>query len=174
MKEYIFERTTGEFLREQEMHLDPLESEKQGKEVYLLSAAGTVTPPPEAQTGYAAVWNGKAWEQIEDHRGETVWKSYAESMTIKELGPVPDGWTAEQPEQPAGPEVKVFTKLAIRRACRKLGLEEKLDNLLNSNATFKSDWTDAQEIDLNDPYTAEAMKAFTEEEYQAILAELKP
>lgn len=30
MKEYIFDRTTGEFIRKQEAHIDPLESKKQG------------------------------------------------------------------------------------------------------------------------------------------------
>ena len=28
MKEYIFDRTTGEFIRKQEAHLNPLESKK--------------------------------------------------------------------------------------------------------------------------------------------------
>ena len=99
MKEYIFDRTTGEFIREQETHLDLLESKKQGKNVYLISAAGTTTPPPEQQDGYVVIWNGSAWEQIEDHRGETVWKSYEDSMEIRELGPLPDGWVLDQPEK---------------------------------------------------------------------------
>ena len=100
MKEYIFDRTTGEFIREQEAHIDPLESKKHGREVYLLSASGTTTPPPEKEDGYAVIWNGTAWEQIEDHRGEIVWKSYEESMEIRDLGQIPDGWTADQPEKP--------------------------------------------------------------------------
>lgn len=99
MKEYIFDRTTGEFIREQETHLDPLESKKQGKNVYLISATGTTTPPPEKKDGYAVIWNGTVWEQIEDHRGEIVWKSYGESMEIRELGPIPDGWAFDQPEK---------------------------------------------------------------------------
>ena len=72
MKEYIFDRTTGEFIRKQEAHLHPQESKKQGADVYLLSANGTTTPPPEKLEGYAVIWNGTEWEQIEDHRGETV------------------------------------------------------------------------------------------------------
>jgi hypothetical protein len=42
----------------------------------------------------------------------------------------------------------IFTKLQIRRACRALGLEEKLNTLLQSNEIFAADWTDAQDIDL--------------------------
>ena len=100
MKEYIFDRTTGEFIREQEAHIDPLESKKHGREIYLLSASGTTTPPPEKEDGYTVIWNGTAWEQIEDHRGEIVWKSHAESMEIRELGPIPEGWVSDQPEKP--------------------------------------------------------------------------
>lgn len=100
MKEYIFDRTTGEFIREQEAHIDPLESRKQGRDVYLLSANGTTTPPPEKEDGYTVIWSGTAWEQIEDHRGEIVWKNHTESMEIRELGPIPEGWVSDQPEKP--------------------------------------------------------------------------
>lgn len=100
MKEYIFDRMTGEFIRVQEACIDPQESRKHGREVYLLSANGTTTPPPEQKEGYVVIWNGAAWEKIEDHRGETVWKSYEESMEIRELGPIPDGWVLDQPEKP--------------------------------------------------------------------------
>ena len=102
MKEYIFDRTTGEFIREQEAHPDPLESRKQGRDIYLLSANGTTTQPPEKLEGYAVVWTGTAWEQIEDHRGEIVWKNHTESMEIRELGPIPDGWTPDQPGKTVG------------------------------------------------------------------------
>ena len=43
------------------------------------------------------------------------------------------------------------TKLQIRRAMRALGVENVLNSILASNDQFKNDWTDAQEIDLNDP-----------------------
>ena len=54
----------------------------------------------------------------------------------------------EQVEQVV--EKTVFSKLQIRRAMRKLKLEYVLDDILTSNQQFKKDWTDAQEIDLND------------------------
>lgn len=100
MKEYLFDRMTGEFIREQEACIDPLESRKLERDVWMISANGTTTPPPEQQDGYVVIWNGSAWEQIEDHRGAIVWKSYEESMEIKELGAIPEGWSAEQPEKP--------------------------------------------------------------------------
>lgn len=100
MKEYLFNRVTGELIRDQKMHIDPLESKKQGRTIYLQSACGTTEMPPERKEGYAVVWNGNTWGHVEDHRGVTVWKSYEESMEIRELGPIPDGWTVEQPEKP--------------------------------------------------------------------------
>jgi hypothetical protein len=38
--------------------------------------------------------------------------------------------------------------LQIRRACRTLGIEDKLNALLKSNEIFAADWADAQNIDL--------------------------
>ena len=56
-------------------------------------------------------------------------------------------------------ERTVFTKLQIRRAMRSLGLEATLDALLDSDAVFKTDWTDALEIDLSDRATVQALAA---------------
>lgn len=100
MKEYIVDRSTGEFVREQKMHIDPMESKKQGRTIYLQSACGTTVMPPERKDGYAIVWNGSEWAYVEDHRGVTVWQSYDVSMEIRELGPIPDGWAVEQPKKP--------------------------------------------------------------------------
>ena len=50
-----------------------------------------------------------------------------------------------------------FTKLEIRRAMRQLNIQNKLDSILENNTQFKSDWYDAQEIDLNDPMIIEVL-----------------
>ena len=64
----------------------------------------------------------------------------------------------------------VFTKLQLRRICRSLEIEYKLDNLLNSNQTFKKDWTDAVEIDLDDDLVVQALahSEFTDQDIKAI------
>ena len=74
------------------------------------------------------------------------------------------------PYLPKPTEQTVFSKLAIRRAMRTLGIEAKLDALLNASETFRSDWTDAQEIDLADPVLLEALQGggLTEEEIERI------
>lgn len=56
-------------------------------------------------------------------------------------------------------ERTVFAKLEIRRAMRSLGIEEKLDALLSQNETFRKDWQDAREIDLNDAITKKALES---------------
>ena len=64
----------------------------------------------------------------------------------------------------------VYTKLFIRRACRALGLQAKLNTLLKSNEYFSADWADAQQINLNDPMFIEALKqgTFTDQEIDRI------
>ena len=56
-------------------------------------------------------------------------------------------------------ERTVFAKLEIRRAMRSLGIEQKLDVLLSQNETFRKDWQDAREIDLNDEITKKALES---------------
>ena len=78
-------------------------------------------------------------------------------------------WRKAHPAPPP-PERTVFSKLAIRRAMRSLGIEAKLDALLAASAVFRADWTDAQEIDLADPVLLDALAAgiITAEEIAAI------
>lgn len=68
------------------------------------------------------------------------------------------------------PQQTVFTRLQIRRAMRDLGIEEKLDTLLDSSDTFKKDWNDAQDINLADPVYLQALASgsITEQEIEDI------
>ena len=74
------------------------------------------------------------------------------------------------PYRPKPPEQTVFSKLAVRRAMRSLGIEGKLDALLNASDTFRADWSDAQEIDLADPVLSSALATggITDEEIESI------
>lgn len=75
-----------------------------------------------------------------------------------------------EPYWPKPAPQTVFSKLAIRRAMRSLDIENKLDALLNASSTFKSDWTDAQEIDLADTVLASALAigGISDKELQSI------
>ena len=93
----------GEYIGTEEALLDPLETEQQGKNIYLLPTNATFTEPPKAQEGYINVWNGKTWEQVEDNRGVEYWmpedKFGAPAREMKELGELPEGAMLTPPEQ---------------------------------------------------------------------------
>ena len=53
------------YIGSEEMFKDPLESELQKKDIWLLPADCTLIEPPEAKEGFNIVWNGEAWEYKE-------------------------------------------------------------------------------------------------------------
>lgn len=143
MQTYKFNTETKEYLYAEEAFLDPLESQAQGKPVYLLPADSTFTEPLTAKKGYAVCWNGEAWEYIEDHRqkqdrdgehptgqgtpywmpGDT-WQTPARYMS--ELGRLPEGAMLERPEKPAevlAEEVLARAKAERARAVAALTVE---------------------------------------------------
>ena len=103
MNVYKYNEQTKEYISTEQAQLDPLESKKQSKNIYLLPANATFTEPPEAQESFARVWNGEAWEQVEDNRGVKYWlpedKYGAPARKMKELGALPEGATTTPPEQ---------------------------------------------------------------------------
>lgn len=118
MQTYRFDPKTKEYLYAEEAFLDPLETQTQGKPVYLLPADSTFTRPLEPEEGHAAVWNGEAWEYIEDHRqkrdrngehptgqGTLYWMPGDDWQTparyMMELGKLPEGAMLKAPEKPA-------------------------------------------------------------------------
>lgn len=53
---------------------------------------------PDRQAGHIPRWNGSAWEQVENHRGEAGWLD-GKPHTIGDYGPYPGGWSATEPEK---------------------------------------------------------------------------
>lgn len=74
----------------------------------------------------------------------------------------------------SAPVQTVFTKLQIRRAMRALGIESTLDTILASDSTVAADWSDAQEIDLNDSVFRSAITAagLTDEQVAEITSKI--
>ncbi|KMQ89816.1 tail protein [Lasius niger] len=59
-----------------------------------IPAGCTLVAPAVAETGFVYCWNGKEWVKTENHRGETVYnEADASPFEIKQLGPLPDGYT---------------------------------------------------------------------------------
>ena len=102
MQVYKYDEQTKEYIGTEQVLIDPLETELQGKNIYLLPANATFISPI-LQDGYASVWNGKEWQQIEDNRGKEYWLPEdvygAPARIMKELGPFPEGATTTTPEQ---------------------------------------------------------------------------
>ena len=87
MKVYLYDDETKEFLREEEAFVDPLETKKQGKKVYLLPANATFKQPKETKRGKAIVFNGEEWVLVDDNRGKFTIKDN-QIQEIKTLDPV--------------------------------------------------------------------------------------
>lgn len=58
---YCYDEETKEFLYSEEAHIDPLETELKGENVYLLPANATFEKPLEAKEGFKVIFNGVDW-----------------------------------------------------------------------------------------------------------------
>lgn len=103
MKTYHYDPTTKEYTHSEPAILDPLETKQQGREIYLLPANATFIKPIPAD-GYATVYNGTAWEHIEDNRGKRYWLAEDEygtpARTMSHLGALPNGAALTAPPKP--------------------------------------------------------------------------
>ena len=107
---YFYDPHTHEFKESREAQLDV-----RGRPITDVLFA-TSEKPEAAPDGHVMVWNGSAWEAVEDHRQhvnkqgvkeggteywlpEDNWLSPARYM--EDLGPLPDGAVTASPEQPA-------------------------------------------------------------------------
>ena len=94
MQVYKYDEQTKEYIGTEQALIDPLETELQGKTIYLLPANATFEKP-NLQDGFASVFNGTQWENIEDNRGKEYWLDTdtfgTPAKTMKDLGAFPAG-----------------------------------------------------------------------------------
>ena len=93
---------------------------------------GCVTAAPPILAGRLPRWNGRSWDQVENHVGE---KGYVHGrpFTVKDYGPYPEGWSFDPPEPAAEEKIenlKARKALAEQRGERSsreihLGLAER-------------------------------------------------
>ena len=99
---YLFDEKTKEYKSEVNAQLDPLESARAGKDIYLLPANAT-WDKPIPKDGCVPIWNGETWDAVEDHRKQEYWlpedKYGAPAREMKELGPLPEGAMLTAPER---------------------------------------------------------------------------
>lgn len=101
VKVYLYDEETKEYTKEQEARIDPLETQIQKKNVYLLPANATFDKPTlKDKKGYAIGFDKekKKWTYIPDYRGK---KYYDEKGVndVKKVGYLKEGQTLITEEQ---------------------------------------------------------------------------
>lgn len=94
---YTYDEKTKEYTGTQNGFIDPLETKKHGKNVYLVPPNATDKKPLETKENQAVIFNGSEWEIIADYRNKTYYIG-AEPHEMKELGDLPNGATFEPVE----------------------------------------------------------------------------
>ena len=135
MKIYKYSESTKEYLGYMEAYLDPLETSKKGKEVFVIPPYFTVTKPELPQKGHTMIFNGENWEEVEDHRGLIVYnKKTGNEKVLVELGPIPNIYQLEKPiflEELRELKVKELNEaisFAKREICEIKGIKSSVEN----------------------------------------------
>ncbi len=84
-KIYFYDQDTHEYLGQDNAFLDPLETKRQRKEIYLLPANATFELPLEEKEGYARIFQ-KSWQYVADNRGKKAVNTERGLFTIDYLG----------------------------------------------------------------------------------------
>ena len=130
---YGYDEKTKEYTGTQNAFIDPLETKKQGKNVYLVPANATDKKPLETKENQAVIFNGSEWEIIADYRNKTYYIG-TEQHEMKELGDLPNGATFE----PVEPE-KTIDELKASKLSELTATTSKFDNqLVNTDMIIKS------------------------------------
>lgn len=104
MKAYMYDSERDNLFKEEvPCQRDPKESEKQGKDVWLLPANSTFEEPPQAKDGYVILYRDGAWAQLRNLKGTQYWlegEGYDDPPhTMTDYGDLPKGATTERPEK---------------------------------------------------------------------------
>lgn len=75
MNAYKFNPITKEYEGIQQAQLDPIQTKKQGKNIYLLPINSTFEIPPEKQEGKAIVFENENWLLKADFRGKKAYNN---------------------------------------------------------------------------------------------------
>ena len=130
---YGYDEKTKEFTGTQNAFIDPLETKKQGKKVYLVPANATDKKPLKTKENQAVIFNGSEWEIVADYRNKTYYIG-TEQHEMKELGDLPKGATFE----PVEPE-KTLDELKSEKLSKLTAITSKFDDqLVNTNMIIKS------------------------------------
>lgn len=129
---YTYDEKTKELKGTQNAFIDPLETKKQGKNVYLIPQNGTEKEPPKTKKNQAVIFNGSEWEIVADYRNKTYYIG-TEQHEMKELGDLPNGATFE-PVEP----VKTLSELKSEKLAELTSITSKFEDNVNNQMYFVS------------------------------------
>lgn len=106
MKVYGFDGATGEYTGATEAERDPLAGNR-----YLMPHNTTRRIPPVPGDRQAAVFDGREWGLMPDHRGATWWDGEGRAVLVTDLGdPADSGLSPDAPPPPA-PDAAAFARV---------------------------------------------------------------
>lgn len=97
---YNYDSITFEYIGESQASLDPEESKKQGKDIYLIPANATDKKPPIPKTNETVIFDNR-WKIVPDYRGMYMVDKSMQPKKVEDFGNLPDGFipiTQEQAE----------------------------------------------------------------------------
>ena len=98
MKLYKYDVNTKEYLGYMEAYLDPLETIKQGRDVYVIPPNFTTVKPEQPTDDSTVIFDGTQWITVEDNRGLKFYdKKNGKELVIGELGAIPEGYVLDKP-----------------------------------------------------------------------------
>lgn len=102
MNIYLFDENTKEYIGTDYTDIDPIETKRRGKDIYLMPPNATDIAPPETQENQVAVWDD-GWQIKDDFRGTEYWLAddghYSEPRKMTEIGSLPDGAVLVRPDK---------------------------------------------------------------------------
>ncbi len=109
---YHYDRTTKEFLDSSEARLNPVETEMQGKEVYLIPAWATKIESLTPGKNEVSIFINDTWEIQPDFRDSKYYLSDGTEIIIENIGEtIPSGALLEPPIIPPTEEELIEQKI---------------------------------------------------------------
>ena len=95
---YNYDELTKEYTGQSFADLDPEETKRQGKNVYLIPANATTKKPPKAKEHEVVIYNN-GWEIVADFRGLYMVNSDMQPQKVEKIGALPEGHAVATEEQ---------------------------------------------------------------------------
>lgn len=95
---YNYDEFTKEYTGYCNADLDPEETKRQGKNVYLIPANATTQKPPKVKEHETVIYNN-GWEIVADFRGLYMVNSDMNPLKVEQIGALPEGYAPASEEQ---------------------------------------------------------------------------